>query len=329
MAEEKDGLIEVPSAEPTKPAEGQPASTGTPAPQAEALEMLFSDKTRPEYVDEKFWNAETGGIRIKGLAEGYKSVASLLGKRVQDLSPDEKAKLVDLALPQLEGPLTTKVEKALREKLAADDEFLSPLRESIAKKLDDDRRATLPEKYEVDAALADKVPTDDPLYGIVSEWAKEEELSPKAWNSLMTKVAALRDDMPPVEDRRKEVGVDDQGRDYKAREKTVVVGVLGSDVATLRATGKLAAPEGELADGLDLLKSVKTPGQFRALERLIARAKEPPMNMGDGSKPIGDLDAQIREKRAVNISAFTTAQKAKYNEELLELHNRRYGGTAA
>ena len=45
-----------------------------------------SEVTKPEYVQDKFWNADTKEVNIENLASSYNSLESKLGSRTEDLT---------------------------------------------------------------------------------------------------------------------------------------------------------------------------------------------------------------------------------------------------
>lgn len=45
-----------------------------------------SEVTKPDYIQDKFWNAETKEVNIENLASSYNSLESKLGSRTEDLS---------------------------------------------------------------------------------------------------------------------------------------------------------------------------------------------------------------------------------------------------
>lgn len=73
-----------------------------------------SEVTKPDYIQDKFWNAETKEVNIENLASSYNSLESKLGSRTEDLTKqirtdieNEKLKNVPeeykLNVPELEG----------------------------------------------------------------------------------------------------------------------------------------------------------------------------------------------------------------------------------
>ena len=51
-----------------------------------ATEQSSETTSRPEYIQEKFWNAEKGEVNIENLASSYNSLESKLGSRTEDLT---------------------------------------------------------------------------------------------------------------------------------------------------------------------------------------------------------------------------------------------------
>lgn len=79
-----------------------------------ATEQSSETTSRPEYVQEKFWNAEKGEVNIENLASSYNSLESKLGSRTEDLTKQirtdiENEKLQNvpeeykLNVPELDG----------------------------------------------------------------------------------------------------------------------------------------------------------------------------------------------------------------------------------
>ena len=73
-----------------------------------------SEVTKPDYIQDKFWNAETKEVNIENLASSYNSLESKLGSRTEDLTKQirtdiENEKLSNvpeeykLNVPELEG----------------------------------------------------------------------------------------------------------------------------------------------------------------------------------------------------------------------------------
>ena len=79
-----------------------------------ATEQSSETTSRPEYIQEKFWNAEKGEVNIENLASSYNSLESKLGSRTEDLTKQirtdiENEKLQNvpeeykLNVPELDG----------------------------------------------------------------------------------------------------------------------------------------------------------------------------------------------------------------------------------
>ena len=61
---------------------------------AEATEEVNTETaSRPEYVPEKYWNAERGETDIEKLSKGYNEIASAFGKKNEDLEAEISKKL--------------------------------------------------------------------------------------------------------------------------------------------------------------------------------------------------------------------------------------------
>ena len=79
-----------------------------------ATEQSSETISRPDYIQEKFWNAEKGEVNIENLASSYNSLESKLGSRTEDLTKQirtdiENEKLQNvpeeykLNVPELDG----------------------------------------------------------------------------------------------------------------------------------------------------------------------------------------------------------------------------------
>ena len=79
-----------------------------------ATEQSSETTSRPEYVQEKFWNAEKGEVNIENLASSYNSLESKLGSRTEDLTKQIRADIENeklqnvpeeykLNVPELDG----------------------------------------------------------------------------------------------------------------------------------------------------------------------------------------------------------------------------------
>ena len=63
------------------------------APSAPIATETPSEVTKPDYIQDKFWNAETKEVNIENLASSYNSLESKLGSRTEDLSKQIRADL--------------------------------------------------------------------------------------------------------------------------------------------------------------------------------------------------------------------------------------------
>ena len=81
-----------------------------------------SEATRPEYVQEKFWNADTKQVNVENLASSYNTLEQKLGSRTEDLSKQirddiEKERLNNvpesykLNVPEIPENVNLKVDK--------------------------------------------------------------------------------------------------------------------------------------------------------------------------------------------------------------------------
>lgn len=99
------------SAAPTSPGAAPPAadSAASPAPSQEVA-------TRPEHIPEKFWNAETKGIRIKELASSYTALEQAMAGKLdpvkeqwaKDIEQNLRPKLAEELKAQREAELSAK-----------------------------------------------------------------------------------------------------------------------------------------------------------------------------------------------------------------------------
>lgn len=67
------------------PAAASPGGSGAPSP---AASSAATTETRPDYVPEQFWNAETKGIRIKELAQSYAELRSKFDGKIEPLKAE-------------------------------------------------------------------------------------------------------------------------------------------------------------------------------------------------------------------------------------------------
>lgn len=263
-------------------------------------------KVRPDHIPEKFWNAETGGVRIKELAGAYTGAESLIGKRLQELGDDDRGKLFEHARGYFTEPLT----KELREKLAADDEFLAPIREKWAA----DNKPVVPEAYEVPEALREFAPVDDPLTVGMSEWAKDAGLSQDQFNGMVGKFASVIEGLKTASTAKLDEIKASIGPDYAKREKVVVT--------ALRGAGEWDP------DVLALTKSARTDAEFRGLEKIVARFHERPLPSSERGPVTVNVDTEIANLRN-KYRNDPAADKDAINRELQSLYAQKYGQEAA
>tara|TARA_R110000824_G_scaffold176754_2_gene355897 strand:- start:89 stop:874 length:786 start_codon:yes stop_codon:yes gene_type:complete len=64
-----------------------------PAEETETKEVDTETATRPEYVPEKYWNADRGETDVEKLSKGYNEIASAFGKKHEDLTAEISAKI--------------------------------------------------------------------------------------------------------------------------------------------------------------------------------------------------------------------------------------------
>ena len=65
----------------------------TPVVETETKEVDTETASRPEYVPEKYWNAERGETDVEKLSKGYNEIASAFGKKHEDLTAEISAKI--------------------------------------------------------------------------------------------------------------------------------------------------------------------------------------------------------------------------------------------
>lgn len=223
--------------------------TGSDAPTVE----------RPEYVAEKFWDPEAKTPRLEQLARSYNDLERLIGSRVGDLGAEARKKLAEAVPDALRGTW----ESELKSKLVEDPEFLTPLEE----KWKGAHLKQVPESY--------AVPTRDdgyeydpehPLVGTATEFAKRHGLDQDGFAELMALGFEARREYetPPDVDQWKEAIPD-----IEDRAKVVYNRLQG-------VSSKHAA---------DLVREVRTPHAFLALEALVKAAGAKTLPMDGNSAP--------------------------------------------
>tara|TARA_R110002096_G_scaffold176989_1_gene353458 strand:- start:122 stop:907 length:786 start_codon:yes stop_codon:yes gene_type:complete len=80
MSEDSAGMIES-------------VEDATPADETETKEVDTETASRPEYVPEKYWNAERGETDVEKLSKGYNEIASAFGKKHEDLTAEISSKI--------------------------------------------------------------------------------------------------------------------------------------------------------------------------------------------------------------------------------------------
>ena len=82
--------------------------------------------TRPEFLKEKFWDAEKAQPKVEDLARSYNEMERLIGSRVGDLGVEARRKLAE-SLPEA---LQATWAEEFKAKLKDDPAFLDPIKEA-------------------------------------------------------------------------------------------------------------------------------------------------------------------------------------------------------
>ena len=110
------------------PAAGQtPPPTPTPPAGDNAKPVVTSNfppaapnaDGRPDYVEERFWDANGKTIKADDLAKSYKEIRQLVSKRASELSGDETAKLIEERVNLMKDQLKQDVQLELSRDLPA------------------------------------------------------------------------------------------------------------------------------------------------------------------------------------------------------------------
>jgi hypothetical protein len=239
------------------------AATATTT-EAPAGDVIAATVDRPEWIDSKFWDQDAGQPRVEDLAKSYREVQSLVGRRVSDLSPDARRKLAE----SLPDEMRSTWEQELRAKLAADDEFITPLIEAKLPKAPDAydfAAVALPEGFTLDA--------EHPVLAKAAEFAKAKGMSQEDFSALVAMGAELTAPPPPLEERMAAVGPD-----YQERGKAVINRALTAAGQDAEARAAVQA----------LLGEVMSPEALRGVELLLAaRGEKPaPMDQGTSTPPL-------------------------------------------
>lgn len=245
---------------------------GTPGAVPEAPPAATAPE-RPPWLpeaDSRFFDPAKG-FDAEKLYKSYGDAHGLIGKRIGELDETQRGVLLDIARPEIEALLSVD----LKNKLAADEEWLAPLLEA--------RLPKAPEAYELPAAMVEKgldVNTEDPLYQRAVEVAKARGLPQEAFGEfleLATEMVAPY--LPkPIEERLAAAGPDFPDRAIKVR----------NTVRTLAS--RINGPSGAQATvaAVDaLLAEVVTPAAFQGLEALVRATAEKPLTgeaAGSGRK---------------------------------------------
>lgn len=207
-------------------------------------------------VEDKFWDGEAKAVRVEDMHKSYRELQSAFGKRINELPPAARKTLFE-AVPD---DVRTAWAKEERDRLADDPEFLTPLQEKwLAEKL-----PKAPEKYEPPADLP--IDTEHPAFAELAVVAKEAGLSQDAFNKLA------------------KMGLD-LVAPYEANPTLeTLTAAIGPDLAprAMAVGNRMRTLLGE-EQGNALLRTMRTPEHFLALERLVHAGGERPIPMGEAA----------------------------------------------
>lgn len=254
---------------------------------------------RPEWIEPKFWDQDAGTPRVEDLAKSYREAQSLIGRRVSDLSPEARRKLAE----SLPGEMRQTWEQELREKLAADDEFLAPLIEG--------RMPKAPEAYEVDKIDLPEgfaLDADHPMLVKAQEFARAKGMSQEDFAALVTMGAELTAPPASLEDRMAALGTD-----YETRGKAVINRALTA-----------AGQDGEARAAVQaLLGEVMSPEALRGVELLLAARGEKPAPVDNGTR-----EAPMTREALMEIQARPEYRDRRdWQEQVRRGFTRLYGET--
>lgn len=273
--------------------------TATTTTEQPAGDVIAAAAERPSWAPEKFWDADAGQVRTEELAKSYGEVQSLIGRRISDLSADARRKLAE-ALPD---EMRSTWEQEVRERLAADDEFLTPLIEG--------RMPKAPEAYELDkVTLPDGFALDaeHPVLAKAQEFAKSKGMSQDDFAALVAMGAELTAPAASFEDR-----VAALGPDYEMRGKTVInraMTAAGQDAESRAAVQAL-------------LGEVMSPEALRGVELLLAARGEKVAPIDNGTR-----EAPLTREALMEIQARPEYRERRdWQEQVRKGFTRLYGET--
>ena len=155
-----------------------------------------SEATKPEYVQDKFWDETTKQVNIENLASSYNSLESKLGSRTEDLTKQirtdleaEKIKNVPesykLNVPELDDKVNLKIEKEMPivqwwDKTAKDAGLSQEQYDDGVKAFVDNALANIPNPQIETQKLGD---AGKERIEAASMWSKKH-LSPEGYNTI-------------------------------------------------------------------------------------------------------------------------------------------------
>jgi hypothetical protein len=221
----------------------------------------------------KFWNAETGAVDAEKMYGSLREGQSLIGRRVGDLSLDQRRKLAET----LPDEMRQTWEQEQRAKLAEDPEFLTPLQE----KWKAEALPKPPEAYVLSEEHLERVDVDSPLLAPAMEFTKKYGLPQEAFNDLID--LGLRQDesiRPTVTEEMMQAEV---GHDWKERGQ--------------RITNRAYSVMGNV-DGKEWIETnCRTPRGFLLAEKWAKGTSEQPLPTGGNANPPAALTRQELEQK--------------------------------
>lgn len=173
-----------------------------------------SEATKPEYVQDKFWDETTKQVNIENLASSYNSLESKLGSRTEDLTKQirtdleaEKLKNVpenySLNVPELESNVDLKIDKEMPivqwwDKTAKDAGLSQEQYDSGVKAFVDNALANIPNPQVETQKLGD---AGKERIEAADMWSKKH-LSPEGYNTIAN-LASTADGVKVVEELMK------------------------------------------------------------------------------------------------------------------------------
>lgn len=276
----------------TAPApETRPETAAAPASQPAAAPGGTSEAAPPEWLPPKFWDGEAKAPKVEDLARSYSEMQRLIGSRVGDLGAEARRKLAE-SLPE---SLQATWAEEFKAKLAADEEFLNPLREAwLAEKL-----PPAPEQYEA----PETIDPEHPAFAKATEWAKARGIPQDAFEELVGIATEL---LQPYEGEITFEAVKGQIPDVETRAPLVA-----NRVRTLL---------GPQADAL--LRACTTPEVFLAVEKLTRGEQPIPVGGGAPAEPpltAETLAAMVRDPK------YWRDQDPTFTAKVTEGYRKLYG----